>query len=263
MKTITSRQNPIVKRYRQAARGDAPDLALLDGVHLVAEAVRARLPVEHLVCSSRALSTSDVRQLVDALRSAGAETWEAAEPVLEAVSPVKSTSGVVALARRPAWTLAQAIATRPQLVVAAVDVQDPGNVGAIVRSAEAGGATAAVFVGASADPFGWKALRGSMGSAFRLPVVSVHAQELLDATRASGVRVLAAVARGGRPFFDVDLRRPAALLLGGEGPGLPDDLVAAADETITIPMREPVESLNVAVASALLVYEASRQRRQA
>ncbi len=260
MKTITSRHNAIVKRYRQVARREADDLILLDGVHLLTEAVRAGVPVACVVWSARARATADAKRLLGRLQAQGAETWEASEPVIGAISPVKSASGVVALAHRPAWTLARALERRPQLVVAAVDVQDAGNVGAIVRSAEAGGATAAVFCGASADPFGWKALRGSMGSALRLPVVAAQASELLTQSRGAGVRVLATVPRGGTPMFDVDLTRPVALLLGGEGPGLPEDITRAADEKITIPMGGPVESLNVAVAAALLVYEASRQR---
>ena len=259
--TITSRHNPIVKRYRVVARGEARDLVLLDGAHLIEEAMRAHARFETVAWSPRGETMAGVSHAIDELRSSGVEIASVADPVMDAISPVQSASGIVALARRPAWTLEQALEASPQMIVAAVDVQDPGNAGAIVRSAEAGGATAALFCGASADPFGWKALRGSMGSVFRLPVVSVDAGRLLLALRASGIRVLAAVPRGGQPLFDVDLRGPAALLLGGEGPGLPDDLVAAADTKITIPMRGPVESLNVAVSAALVVYEASRQRR--
>ena len=188
------------------------------------------------------------------------------------MSPVRSPSGVVALARRPAWSLTHVFAARidsdpslgprpvPQLVLAATDVQDPGNIGAMVRAAEAGGASGAVFTGAAADPFGWKALRGSMGSALRLPVTTAAAHEVIAAARAAGVRLVATVPRSGQSMFEADLRGPVAFLLGGEGAGLPPDLIEAADGRVSIPMREPVESLNVAVAAALLVYEAVRQR---
>jgi TrmH family RNA methyltransferase len=139
-------------------------------------------------------------------------------------------------------------------------VQDPGNVGAIVRAAEAGGASGAVFSGATADPFSWKALRGSMGSALRLPAVIAAANDALIGARAANVRLLATVPRDGRPVFEADLRGPVGFLLGGEGPGLPQNLIEAADDRVSIPMRPPVESLNVAVAAAVLVYEALRQR---
>lgn len=260
MKTITSRHNPIVKRYREVASGDAPELMLLDGAHLIDEAVGARLPIQSVACAPHGLALPGVRGLIDQLQAAGAEACSVPDEVMRAMSPVQSPSGVVALARRPASTLAQALDTSPQLVLVAVDVQDPGNVGAIVRAAEASGAHGAVFAGASADPFGWKALRGSMGSAFRLPVLTAGAQDVMMAARAKSVRVIATVPRGARSLFDSDLRGPVALLLGGEGPGLPQDLIARADDTISIPMRAPVESLNVAVAAALLVYEAARQR---
>jgi TrmH family RNA methyltransferase len=99
-----------------------------------------------------------------------------------------------------------------------------------------------------------------MGSALRLPIATAGLDDVLSAARAAGVGLVATVPRTGRPMFEADLRGPIALLLGGEGPGLPASLVEAADERVSIPMREPVESLNVAVAAALLVYEAGRQR---
>jgi RNA methyltransferase, TrmH family len=148
-------------------------------------------------------------------------------------------------------------------VVIAINVQDPGNLGAIIRVAEAAGATGAVTAGTSADPFGWKALRGSMGSAFRLPAaIDADAGRAIAEARRHGCRIVAAVPRGGHPPSDVDLTGAIAILIGGEGPGLASILVEAADERVTIPMQPPVESLNAAVAAALLVYEARRQRPQ-
>jgi TrmH family RNA methyltransferase len=146
------------------------------------------------------------------------------------------------------------------LVVIAVDVQDPGNVGAIARVAEAGGATGLIAAGASADPFGWKALRGSMGSSLRLPLAAATADAALAEARRFRCRIIAAVPRDGRPLYDVDLTGAVAILIGGEGPGLVGGVADAADERITIPMDAPVESLNTAVAAAVIVYEARRQR---
>ena len=272
MKTITSRHNPLVKRCQDVAAGKLSALMLLDGAHLVEEAVRARVQLTAVACSERGLALAGVRDTVERIRATGTETVCVTDEVLRAMSPVRSPSGIVALATRPARPLADLFAARgaprsgpaalrvSPLVVVAADVQDPGNVGAIVRAAEAGGASGAVFTGASADAFGWKALRGSMGSALRLPITTAAFDDLLSAARATGVRLLATVPRNGRPMFEADLRGPIALLLGGEGPGLPANLVEAADERVSIPMREPVESLNVAVAAALLVYEAGRQR---
>jgi TrmH family RNA methyltransferase len=146
-------------------------------------------------------------------------------------------------------------------VVVACDIQDPGNLGAIARVAEAGGASGLVAAGRCADPFGWKALRGSMGSLLRLPTVRCAApeDEVAEARR-HGCRIVAAVPRGGLPLFQAALKGPVAFLIGGEGPGLAPALAAGADQRVSIPMHPPVESLNAAVAAALLVYEAWRQR---
>src|SRR5205085_1821547 len=158
-------------------------------------------------------------------------------------SPVHSSSPVVALAERPERGSAVFAGAAP-CVALVVDVQDPGNVGAILRAAEAAGATGAIVAGRSADPFGWKALRGSMGSALRLPLRAdkrVLADIVADARR-RGCRIIAAAPRGGRSVFDVDLRGPVLLAIGGEGPGLPADLLADADERVSIPMQAPVDS---------------------
>ncbi|RPJ77125.1 MAG: RNA methyltransferase [Acidobacteria bacterium] len=263
MKRISSRHHPLVARCRALARGrtDAPRL-LLDGLHLVADAARAGLSIEVVAFSARALAGGEASLLAERLAADGVEVVEAADTVMEALSPVSTPSGVVGIAHCPPTSLDAVLARSPQLVVVAVDVQDPGNAGAIVRAAEAGGATGVVFCGASADPFGWKALRGSMGSALRLPLgFGIELSGAVEGVRRAGLRVAATLPRGGRAPDGVDLRQPVALLLGGEGPGLPADVVAAADDRVTIPMQPPVESLNVAVAAALLVYEAARQRR--
>ena len=169
---------------------------------------------------------------------------------------------MVALAARPRHELAAVLppaVEHPFLCVAA-GVQDPGNVGAIVRVAEAGGAAGVIVAGNSADPFGWKALRGAMGSAFRLPIVREPDLERGARGAAGGRRAragdcaaAAADANGAvlsrRSFCDQPLTGACAFMLGGEGPGLPADIISSADGVITIPMEPPVESLNVAVSA--------------
>jgi RNA methyltransferase, TrmH family len=235
---------------------------LLDGPHLVADALAAGVSIETVAFTARAVSMPELVRLVERLSTTPAELVQVTDSMMAAMSPVSTPSGVVAIATRPASSLDRVLAASPALVVAAVDMQEPGNVGAVVRASEAGGATGAVFCGASADPFGWKALRGSMGSVLRLPVASdLPLEQALAAARTAGLRVVAAVPRGGERPDAIDLREPTLLLLGGEGSGLSADDMAAADARVSIPMRAPVESLNVAVSAALLVYEAARQRR--
>jgi TrmH family RNA methyltransferase len=261
MPTITSRQNPVVARYRAAARRDDDDVVLLDGAHLVAEALAARVRIEHATISAAAREDPDLQRLRGALDRVNVEVAVAAAPVMDAISPVRSPSAIVALATRPVGQIDALFADTDTLIVAAVNVQDPGNAGAIVRVAEAGGATGVMACGTTADPFGWKALRGSMGSALRLPIVrAVEPLKAVAIARERGCRIVATAPRGGRSLFDLDLTGPLLMLVGGEGAGLAPPLVDAADDRVTIPMQAPVESLNAAVTAGLIVYEARRQR---
>jgi TrmH family RNA methyltransferase len=260
MERISSRHNPLVKRFRDLARAvGADDALLLDGQHLVEEALASDVPIE-VAAFAEKHAQGRLLTLAAKTRLAGAKTIAVTDQVLAALSPVQHPSGVVAIARRPPQTIEQVFARRPQLVVLLSEVQDPGNVGAIIRAAEACGATGLVSGVATADPFGWKALRGAMGSTFRLPVAREPIDDALQAAHETGVRVFAAVPRGGTPLPECDLSGPAAILLGGEGGGLAGAWLDAADERLTIPMRGQVDSLNVAIAAALILYEASRQR---
>ncbi len=255
---ITSRQHPIVKEFRELARGGGP-LLLLDGWHLLGEAAAAQLAVEKIaICGP---PTATEQRVVDRLRLSGAQIVDVSGSVLNALSPVNAPTGVVASARRPAVSATAILEPAPALVLAAMGLQDPGNAGAIVRSAAAAGATGVVLDEASADPWGWKALRASMGSAFHLPVLRRrNVDALIDEWRAAGLQIAATVPRGGTTMHDVDLKPPTAVLLGGEGSGLPEGVVGAADVRVTIPMRGGIQSLNAGVAAAVVLYEAQRQR---
>jgi TrmH family RNA methyltransferase len=256
MDRITSRQNAVVKEFRDAARGDS-DVILLDGEHLVEEALASGIQLRLVAAAEHVLHSAAVRQA----ERAGARVVLVSDAVLAAISPVQSPSGLVALASRRDAPLDEVFARGPQLVVMLHDVQDPGNVGAIARAAEACGATGLVCSERTADPFGWKALRGAMGSTLRLPTAAKQSlPNAITHARGAGLRIFATAARGGVPLADCDLRKPAAVILGGEGAGLPADLIELADTRMTIPMQPRVESLNVAVAAALVIYEASRQR---
>ena len=259
--TITSRQNPLVGRFRDAARGGSGAVLLLDGAHLVGEAVSAGVAVQIAAVTPAAVESGELQPLVTALGEQGVEVALVSAQVMDAISPVRSSSAIVALADRPAKGQAQLYQGTAPMVVIAVDVQDPGNIGAIVRVAEAAGATGVVAAGASANPFGWKALRGSMGSALRLPLVAgVTPAAAIEDARSHGCRIVATVPRDGQALFDARLSGPVAILIGGEGPGLAAEVLAAADQRVTIPMQAPVESLNAAVTAAVLLYEARRQQ---
>jgi RNA methyltransferase, TrmH family len=261
MKTVSSRQNPLVARYRAAARGESAGVVLLDGPHLVVEALDAGRRLREAAITPAAAARQAVEPILARLTRAGTDVVLVAASVMDALSPVKSPSGIVALADRPDTCSGRMYDRASPLVLIAIDVQDPGNVGAIVRVSEAAGADGVIAGGACADPFGWKSIRGSMGSALRLPLaVQRDAGAAIAEARRHGCRIMAAVPRDGRSMFQVDYAGPVAILIGGEGTGLPASLAAGADERVTVPMQAPVESLNAAVTAALIVYEACRQR---
>ena len=170
--------------------------------------------------------------------------------------------GVAALVEAPQFTVQAMFERRgPPLVVIAAGLQDPGNLGTLVRSAEAFGATGMILLPGTVSLWNAKTLRASSGSAFRLPVVALTAEDAFATLRGHGVRIFAAVARDGDS--EADLRGPSALLVGNEGSGLPDAWIAQADARVTIPLPGAVESLNAAIAGSVLLYEAMRQRRKA
>lgn len=266
MRTVSSRHNPLVRAFRDAAEHTGSDgtRLLLDGIHLVRDARDAGLALETVAVTHEWLAgDSSAAEFVRELERHHVDVVTVSEPVMSALSPVRTPSGVVALATRTPVSIDTICSNAHALVVAAVDVQDPGNLGALLRAAEAGGATGAVVCGASAHPFSWKALRGSMGSGLRLPTAIVAAPgDVVTAAHAHGLRRVASVARTGDAPDVIDWRRRTILFVGGEGAGLPDHVAAACEDHVTIPMQAPVESLNVALAAGLLVYEARRQRRR-
>lgn len=258
MPLISSRQHASVKVSRAIARGDDPRV-LLDGWHLLEVALATNAPLEWVAVTAEAATAQP--RVLETIRHRGIDVLEVAPTVLTALSPVRHPSGVVAVGSRPVVSTPALVTPAPALVVAALGLQDPGNVGALIRSADAGGATGVLLDEASADPWQWKALRASMGSTLRLPVLRrTDAVATLRDWQSRGLRVIATVPRGGTSLEATDLRGPTVLLLGAEGSGLSSDALASADARLTIPMRAGVESLNAAVAAALLVYEARRQR---
>jgi TrmH family RNA methyltransferase len=264
MKTVSSRQNSIVRTFRELAADPDPAGArlLLDGIHLVRDAMTAGAALEVAAVSSTEFqSDGEAGTLARTIDRNGIEVILASDDVFSALSPVRTPSGIVAIGRRTPLN-AEDVCGRPDaLILVAIDVQDPGNVGSLLRAAEAAGMTGAFVGGASANPFSWKALRGSMGSALRLPVVSgMQTDAIMRCVKSAGIRTVASVARGGAEPDAVDWRGRVALLLGGEGSGLSDDLVSQCDERTTIPMAPQVESLNVAVAAGIIAYAARRQR---
>ena len=264
MRSITSRQNPMVARFRALA--DSADSTgarvLLDGVHLVRDAHESGHSFElAAVSSSRMASETEEGRVAQMLERSGVEVVQAPDAVFAAMSPVRTPSGLIAIATRRPASAGDICSVSNALVLVAIDVQDPGNVGALVRTAEAGGMSGFFVTGASANPFSWKAIRGSMGSTLRLPVVGdLSTASVMTCLESGRIRTIAAVPRGGQDPDAIDWRGKVALIVGGEGAGLPGAVTSNCHALVSIPMAARVESLNVAAAGAILIYAARRQR---
>jgi TrmH family RNA methyltransferase len=250
VRLLESPANPLVKLVRRLARGGRRDPRfLLEGRKLVQAALESGIEVEcALVSSGRA--TDEVR----ALEARGIEVVEATAKLFRSVSSLESPEGILAVGRRPERSVAELAAEG--VVVVSAGIQDPGNLGALARIAEAAGAQALVLLKGSADPFAPKALRGSMGSLLRVPVFEIDDLAVL---RKLGFRLAALVPRGGVDFRAADWKPPVAILLGREASGLDEGTIAGADLRVTVAMQGAVESLNVATAAALVLYEATRR----
>lgn len=266
METVTSRRNAIVARFRSASRTSRRSRThlLLDGRRLIADAQRAGLSLETVLVAAAALRRGEpaLDALVAHCEAQRIDVVAGSDPVLAAASPLRSPSTAVALARHCPPSVADVLARAAHgCLIAPAGVQDPGNLGAIVRAADAAGAGGVLVTGTAADPFGWKALRGAMGSTFRLPVADAgESSDLPERARQAGCAVLVAAPRGGQSMYDLDLTQPLLLLIGGEGAGIEGTTHRSADGVVSIPMAAGVESLNAAVAAAVIAYEVRRQR---
>ena len=244
---------------RAVTRGErtADGLLAVETPHLLEEALESRLPVE------RVLFTADAeKQVLALLRRWGAEPelFRVSSTVLAALSSTAAPQGLVALVRPRVWEAGDLFSPDPALVVILAGVQDPGNAGAVLRAAEAFGATGALLLRGTVRPENPKLLRAAAGSSFRLPLLAgVQLDQALALCAVHGLTLYALDARAEQTLEQVDLWRPCALAVGAEGAGVPPPLLENARRA-AIPRARRVESLNAAVAAALALSEAARQR---
>ncbi len=287
---ITSRENRWIKRFRAALAGDRGDDGTVgvEGVRLVEAALGSKLPVEALLVSQT--GARHLPRIASVLGPVEVPLLQTSDKLFAGVADTRTPQGIAALVRPRLATVNTLLPGTP-LLVALVGVQDPGNVGTILRAAEAFGATGATTCPAAgigtADPFGPKALRASAGSALRFPILPAASSPILfEQLRTLRVKVYAAVAAepgstladrkdsknkntgSASPLllpWEIDWKIPSAILIGNEGSGLPADVVSKADARVYIPQSAAtfpvgIESLNAAMAASVLLYEAMRQR---
>ncbi len=257
LRLVESRQNPRVKELRAALSrtGRTPSgLIAIEGEHLVAEAIRSQLRFATIFLR-------DGYQPPFALPN-DAEPLLLPADVFSSAVATEQPQGIAALVHPPAFSMEALFAGAAPLILVLAGLQDPGNVGTLLRSAEAFGATGVLLLPGAANPWNPKALRASAGSAFRVPALNATEPEALNLFDRHRIPAIAAVARSGIAVTKAPLAGPCALLIGNEGVGLSKILVSAAKHRVTISTPGNVESLNAAIAGSLLLYEASRQRTQ-
>lgn len=258
---VQSAQNSRLKELRRALASHGRNekgLVGVEGPNLLAEAVRADL---HVRCVFVAQGSEQILDAMDL--PAEIEILAMSRELLDAALSTETPQPVAALVEPPDWNWTHLLrASNPgtALVVVLAGIQDPGNLGTILRSAEAFGADSVVCLPGTAQAWNPKAVRASAGSVFRVPVLYADPIEAFGHLRAAGIQILTTAVQQAQPVDLVDLALPVALMIGNEGNGVPVDLAAKADGAITIPCPGPVESLNAAVATSVLLYEAARQR---
>ena len=260
MGTVTSARNPLLKEVRKAVqRGGLTDdgLCVAEGFHLLEEALRSDCVVQQVIVADSVRGALAAH--VAGLKQVRVVAID--DALFAGISSTEASQGVVTLLKPPSWTLDH-VFRGLSLAVVIDGVQDPGNGGAIVRAAEAFGATGVVFLKGSVNPYNPKALRASAGSVFRVPLVANADDRLLLAVaEKKRAHLYAAIPRGGRTLDAIDLGARCAIVIGAEGRGVGQVLGSQATP-LRIPTSE-VESLNAAMAAGIILYEARRQRSAA
>jgi len=227
---------------------------VVEGVRLVREAFRAGI-VPALVFYSESMdATPGSGELLAEAQRVGAPAVAVSERVMKTMADTVSPQGLLAVV--PFVELALPLG--PSLVLVVDHLRDPGNLGTILRSANAAGVGQVILAPKTVDPYNPKVVRGAMGAHFRLPIVALSWPEIAETL--TGIQVLLADARGERAYYEVDWTRPSALIIGGEAHGASREAAELATATIVIPMHGGAESLNAAVAASVILFEAARQR---
>jgi RNA methyltransferase, TrmH family len=262
LRPVAGRHNTLIKEVRRAfARGEltAGGECAVEGVRIVEEAIRSGLHLRAVLFSESGESRAG--RLLPQL-AAQVETLLLPDKLFTSVVPSETPQGVAALVRMKSYALQDLLgAETGSLVVAVAGVQDPGNLGTILRSAEAFGASGVLLGENTVSAYNSKVVRASAGSIFRIPLVKQDLGTALPALRERRLRLLATSSHKGTPMNEAEFTSPLALLVGSEGAGVPPKIMAQVDEVVAIPHSPKVESLNAGVAASIVLYEAARQRK--
>lgn len=256
---ISSRSNPLIQQYRKLKQHlpDREGHLFLEGIRLIREAEKSAVSFETVFYTPRMADSPAAKDLLDRCRrrQENIPAHEVSESVLEALSLEETPPGLLAIAKGPLMPFST---TAKHSVLVLCGLQDPGNAGALVRTAEACG-SAVWFSEDSVHPSHPKVVKAGMGSLFRVPCGRGPIVSLLKSFRDEGRRLIGAKSSNGIPYTQMDWKSPFALFLGNEGAGLPPDVDGNLSHSVSIPMEGAIESLNVAVAGAIILFEAKRR----
>jgi TrmH family RNA methyltransferase len=261
LRRVSSRQNALVKDLRKAlSQGEptAEGYLAVEGIRMIEEAIRSGLRFQAVFFSDA--GSGHATRLLPQIGSQ-VETLLLPDEVFASAVNTESPQGVAALVKlRPHKFEDLLDSASDSLLVAVAGIQDPGNLGTIIRSAEAFGARAILLGEKTVTHFNSKAVRGSAGSLFRQPLLRVKLAASIAALKQQGLRVLATSSHKGKPLHEANFTGAAMIVIGNEGAGVPQEILSLADELVTIQHSSRVESLNAGIAASILLYEAARQR---
>ncbi|HYJ91169.1 MAG TPA: RNA methyltransferase [Pyrinomonadaceae bacterium] len=266
VKKIESRDNPRLKYARKVRDRRVAEQIFVEGYRLVEEAVKSGLAVESCFCAADFADTERKRNLLNSITRLSDDIFELPERLFASLADTKTSQGIVLICGRPKTDLTSfkrnesLTSTALPTFVMLHEVNNPANVGAVVRTAEAAGATGIILTQNSTDVFSPKALRASMGSAFRLPIwQDGNLKDVFDWAAKENLLISAAAGNGEASYTKVDWTRPRLLIFGSEAHGLGGEVLKFVKTTVQIPIQKPVESLNLAVSAGIILFEARRQ----
>jgi len=261
---ISSRSNKVIKYFKSlglARNRQKEKRFLIEGVRIIEEAIEQLDCVKKLVVTPTGALNDRAQAIINTAKDLDIEVIWVADRVFDYISETKTNQGIMALVMPLEFTFDDLEKGQIPVIVVAHLLQDPGNLGTIVRIAEAAGTGGVVTTPGTVDFHNPKALRATMGSIFRLPTVRAESlQGFIDHFKAKGYQVAAAMVSGKTRYYDMDFSKPTILLFGQEGAGLPADAHSLTDFQLSIPMATMMDSLNVASAAGIIMYEAARQK---
>ncbi len=263
-KTLTSIQNPLVKqvvKLKDRRHRDELGLMVIEGYREIARAFESGIRINQLFVCRERLQNEQAEGIIQQATQAGSEILEIDTRILEKIAYRENPDGLLAVARQPAWSLEDFRLSQCPLVVVAAGLEKPGNLGSILRSVDAAGADGVVVCDGITDPANPNVIRAATGTLFTAQLAKASPEETLLWLAEKRIRILAASPEGRNEFWDTDWRRPCAIVVGTEHAGLDKRWREGAEETVRIPMKGRADSLNVAVTTALLLFEAVRQRK--